>query len=275
MTAPTACNSSLKFPSFSPVLPPSPSVLPSFNTGAVTVKLPQFWAADPIVWFAQVEAQFGLAHVVSEQTKYGHVVAILPPEAAAEVRDLLLSPPDIQPYTKLKELLLERLTPSPQKQLRQLLNTEELGDRTPSKLLRSMRRLMGAQAGEDALLRELFLQRLPSQVQMILAASPQDSLDALAKLADKVMENSPASITSVNSSITAPQNTVAEQMAELTAAVTNLKLSQDKRSNSQAQHKLNLCYYHRRFGNKARKCQPGCTHYAKSRSQGNDGVSHN
>ena len=76
-----------------------------------------------------------------------------------------------------------------------LLTTVELGDRAPSQLLREMQRLLGesAQQIDQALIRELFLQRLPPSIRMILASTgPDISLDAQATLADKMMEVSPA-----------------------------------------------------------------------------------
>jgi hypothetical protein len=36
----------------------------------LAVRLPPFWAERPAVWFAQAEAQFFLAGVSSEKTKF-------------------------------------------------------------------------------------------------------------------------------------------------------------------------------------------------------------
>jgi hypothetical protein len=35
-----------------------------------TVRLPPFWPKRPGMWFAQVEAQFALASITSEKTKF-------------------------------------------------------------------------------------------------------------------------------------------------------------------------------------------------------------
>lgn len=162
---------------------------------AVSLKLPPFWTADPLVWFAQIESQFATRGITSQRTKYEYVVASLNQDIAMEVRDILISPPADQPFSTLKEKLLLRTTVSEQRRLQTLLTTVELGDRTPSQLLREMQRLLGesAQQIDQALIRELFLQRLPPSIRMILASTgPDISLDAQATLADKMMEVSPA-----------------------------------------------------------------------------------
>jgi hypothetical protein len=41
------------------------------------MRFPLFWAERPAVWFAQAEAQFYLAGVSSEKTKFFHVISQL------------------------------------------------------------------------------------------------------------------------------------------------------------------------------------------------------
>ncbi|XP_038073042.1 uncharacterized protein LOC119741363 [Patiria miniata] len=105
---------------------------------AVALKLPPYWPNDPVIWFAQVEAQFLTRGIKSELTKYSYVIASLQPSIAQEVRDLLVNPPADNPYSKLKEELIKRTSESERKRLQKLLTTEELGDKKPSQLLRTM-----------------------------------------------------------------------------------------------------------------------------------------
>ncbi|XP_075526581.1 uncharacterized protein LOC142558317 [Dermacentor variabilis] len=107
---------------------------------------------------------------------------------ACEVRDLLLTPPAENAYQMLKETLIRRVTPTELERLQQLLREAELGDRRPSQLLRHMQQLAGdATASDGRLVRELFLQRLPTSVRIGLTASGDTDLAKMAELADKLM----------------------------------------------------------------------------------------
>ncbi len=168
---------------------------PPYPQFAVSLKLPPFWPNDPRIWFAQVEAQFITRHITQQQTKYAYVVSALQPEIALEVRDLLLECPGEDPYDKLKEELIRRTSASTQKRLHQLLIAEELGDRKPSQLLRRMRQLLGDHKLEESILKQLFLQRLPTNVQLILAPTNETvSIGQLAIVADRVIEVTPAPV---------------------------------------------------------------------------------
>ena len=129
------------------------------------------------------------------------MVAYLAPEFATKVRDLILKPPDTNPYDNLKEQLVTRTAASEQRRLQQLFNAEELGNRKPSQLLHRMQQLLGDKATttDGAFMQELFLQRLPSNVRMVLASTPDTgNITQLTQLADKVMEVAAPTISSIN-----------------------------------------------------------------------------
>jgi hypothetical protein len=152
----------------------------------VAVRLAPFWAERPAVWFAQAEAQFSLASISTETTKFYHVIAQLGHRYAAEVEDVITSLPQQDPYTKLKSELLKRLSPSKEQRAQQLLTFEEMGDRKPSQFLRHLRGL--ALDVPDYLLHTIWTDRLPTKVQTTLACHPEIELDAAALCADRIME---------------------------------------------------------------------------------------
>ena len=151
----------------------------------VAIKLPPFWPADPLLLFGQAESQFTTRGITREVTKFHHVVASLPPEIAAEVRDVILSS---QPsYGVLRKAVIDRTSDSECRWIHRLLAVEELGDHKPSHLLRHLQTLLCDMLSsfDPKLLRELFLQRLPTNVQMILAQAADLTLEKLANMADQ------------------------------------------------------------------------------------------
>ncbi|XP_064485914.1 uncharacterized protein LOC135398443 [Ornithodoros turicata] len=265
------------------VPPIAAPLLPPTQVSAVALKLPTFWAADPVVWFGQAEAQFALRRISDQLTKFYHVVAALSPTDASEVCDLVASPPTQSPYAVLKTELIRRTSMSEQKRFQRLLTPEELGDRAPSQLLRRMRQLLGDRPDsaviDDSLLRQLFLQRLPANVCMVLAAAGTMSLNDLANLADKVME------TTADRSCVAPPQIAAvasHPLFRLRLLVPARRkqwtfLSSRNRyptcswmsqpSAAAVLLRLQLvCWYHRRFRTKARNCIPPCTFQGNPRA---------
>ena len=253
---------------------------------AVAIKLPPFWPADPLVWFAQIEAQFATRNITNQRTRFDYVVAALSNEYATEIRDLILNPPQEDAYSTLKDLLIKRTAASERKRLQLLFTAEELGDRKPTQLLRRMQQLMGDAAGpnlDNSFLRELFFQRLPSHVRMVLASSGDNvSLDTLADMAEKIMEVALPTVTSVTSPATpvapAPPAPISSEVADLRAEISELRqlisslqLSSHRTSRSSSRPPSRsasrasspsppqgLCWYHRRFGDKAQKCTSPC-----------------
>ncbi|XP_014770002.1 uncharacterized protein LOC106869023 [Octopus bimaculoides] len=150
---------------------------------------------------------------MSNAARLTHVIGSLSPEILNKVRDLIMAPP-------------ARTEESQQKRLRQLLLTEELGDKKPSQLLRRMKQLMGDDKLPNRVLKQLFVQRLPSNTLVILADTKDNSsVEELAELADRIADV-PSSCPSMSAVVTAapptnpfPPSTSATDLAELRALI--------------------------------------------------------
>ncbi|KAF7263448.1 hypothetical protein GWI33_002279 [Rhynchophorus ferrugineus] len=118
---------------------------------ASNIRLPAFNPNDPEMWFLQVEWTLKHAGITTSAEKFEIVRAALDPIYTQEVRGLLFNPPSEaeDPFSKLKEALRECLGLSIQNRTRQLLEREEIGDRTPSQFLRRLQSLAGDAAGHD------------------------------------------------------------------------------------------------------------------------------
>ena len=258
------------------VHPPQPQVEQP-RVAAVAIKLPPFWSSDPQVWFAQVEAQFATRGINNQRTMFDYVIASLSPEVATEIRDLILTPPGEDQYDALKAQLIQRTGISEQRRLQQLLGTEELGDRKPSQFLRQLQQLAGDTVRSyGVFIRQLFLQRLPSNVRMVLAsASDTTPITELASIADRIMEvaisNVPTPVTA-NISAVSPSSQVFD-MEKLHAEITCLKdeikslrraareRSPRRRSPSpSSESSSTMCWYHQKFGPSTQKCRPPCSY---------------
>ena len=178
-----------------------PTEGPPTSVAAIATQLPPFLPADVEVWFIQVEAQFSKRSITTSKTKYEEIICALPMEYATDVRDLLVDPPEENSYKKLKEKLISCIADSECQKIWQLLTTEELGDCKPTQLLCKMQQLLGEKTPIDnSFLRELFLQRLPAKVQMILASVDDMNISKLAKMAEKIMNVGTPMVAAVSTS---------------------------------------------------------------------------
>ncbi|CAN7979752.1 unnamed protein product, partial [Ixodes pacificus] len=241
---------------------------------------PQFWTADPQLWFAQVESQFTTSHITSRAQRFHHVVASLPPETAVDIRDIILEPPTTNAYDTLKAELIKRTSASEHRRLQQLLTSEEQGDRTPSQLLRRLQQLLGERAAayDPALLRELFLQRLPNNVRMLadtvmeVAAPLVAPIAAMKSHALGASANISAAETTENSFRTDVQQAIKALTAQVAALTSRSRSRSEHRQRSMSRPRYSspsqalavsrhsdICWYHRTFGDRARNCVRSCS----------------
>ncbi|BHF67339.1 hypothetical protein SprV_0301036500 [Sparganum proliferum] len=161
----------------------------SHDINTLSFKLPPFTPSNPRVWFRQIEALFATSRITSERTRYSYVLQSLPFDVAVTVEDLLDPIPADEPYTRLKEAIIQRVAKSANFMLRELFTQVELGDQTPSQLMRHMRSLLAGKDMDDAIFREIWLEKLPVPMQQVLAMLDSNiPLEKLATHADRIKE---------------------------------------------------------------------------------------
>lgn len=241
----------------------------------VGVRLPPFWPNDPALWFAQVESSFSMSGIKDDEAKFMNVTSQLDNEYAAEVRDIIVNPPIAGKFEKLKTELIKRLSASRQKQIKQLLMHEELGNRRPSQFLRHLQSLAGPNY-PDEFLKTTWTNGLPVNLQTVIASQPHAKLESLAELADTVHELVPSASSHVASADAAHKPTldmlvqeVSRLSRQVEALTANNRRSRSntrnnnnrdrRRSRSQSNYrKFPICWYHNKFGNKANHCTKPC-----------------
>lgn len=233
----------------------------------VSVKLPPFWPNRVGAWFAIAEAQFKVAGITSDATMYSHALSQLDVTMAGEIEDLLINPPKEGKYLKLKEALMQRLSQTEEQRVRQLVSDEELGDLKPSQFLRRLKSLAGKSLSDTNIIRQLWLRRLPQQVQAILAAQADLDLDKVADLADRIVEVSgPASVYATAAPAPSQIDQMMARIEELSRQMTALTSHQRERSRSRSHSRSSRssspqpkhCWYHKKFAARASKCIQPC-----------------
>lgn len=238
----------------------------------VRPKLAPFWSDRPAGWFAHIEAQFALSAITQDETKYNYVVSQIDSRLSRDVEDLITNPAPLgQRYCWIKAEMIKRFSASEAQRVRQLISGEELGDRKPSVFLRHLRSLSG-NLTDETILRELFLQRLPQVVQAILTAQAELGLEKIAELADKILEVAPSSTGTVCAvSPPAPPSNelvpIIAQLQVLSRQVASLSARQPRSRSSSRRPRPRprsvtphgLCWYHRRYQDKAVKCTRPCS----------------
>lgn len=80
----------------------------------IGIKVPPFWHDCPEIWFAQIEAQFAVGKITSDNARYNTVVASIESKVLCQVSDAVLNPPAAAKYENLKRVIVSRYSESAQ-----------------------------------------------------------------------------------------------------------------------------------------------------------------
>ena len=156
---------------------------------SVAVKLPSFWLDNIKTWLIQSESQFRLKGVTVSQTKFDHVVQSMSQTDAVKVLDLIRAPPQDNPYSHLKNCLLQMYDPTYYVRLEAISSLPFLGDMLPSALMSKMLSLLPAGHEACFFLRGPFLKCLPADVRSHLVLDATSDPLTLALCADKIHQS--------------------------------------------------------------------------------------
>ena len=193
------------------------------SAAAVSVKLPIFYIDDPVSWFKNVEAQFVLAGINNSTTKFYHIIVSLGDEARKRIPSKNHSPSGSDPYNTIKKLILETFSLSTTARLDQLRDLLiEAESYNPNEIhIKAKQLLDGIENVTEALADYLVVRSCPPVTRGLIS-------NFAYKKDEKTL-------------LEAANNTRTET-----------SVSAAERSKSP---RKKLCFYHRKFGIKARKCE--------------------
>lgn len=255
---------------------------------------PEFHRGDIELWLLVFDRFLDEAGMVADKRRFNRLVCALPPDILDSVKDLVKNPPSVDAYDALKAALAKRHAVSEHEKVSKLQGLT-MGDRKPSEFLRHMEELTGLSAKASPFLRSFWIQHLPVGIQALAAmyVNSQEFDQALPAI-DNAALYAPPSVqasrcglpgTSQRSTDSFDDAPVTQrQFNQLLHKLESISLGRKdsrhpnrptyrgrSRSHSQSGSRKQgsgsrspspssgVCFYHERFGEKARNCTPPCT----------------
>lgn len=160
----------------------------SAEASKVNIKIPPFWTEKPEMWFVTIEAQFKIARITCDETKFSYLIAQLDPELMENIWDIIQNNTPNK-YATAKDRLLSTFKKNKNLRIKRLLTHTELRDLKCSQLLRKMQALGDTKDVSDKVLRTLWLEKLPDSVKNIIVSD--EDLEKLDKWLIKITELNP------------------------------------------------------------------------------------
>lgn len=247
----------------------------------IAIKIPAFWPDKPERWFYQIDAQFRIAGIVRDVTKFDYLISQLEPMYLDNIWDIATGV-DNNKYQLAKERLSSIFGESEEKRIKRLLASQNLGDLKPSQLLRKLKSMAGNDVS-DRVIKTLWFDNLPTPIKNVVITS-EEGVDRLAIMADKIYEFNPTNevydIQKSNSASTSDStNEISELRTDILAlrkAIKEMNIGygrSQKRSSTPTRNRKRsksrnrfgregkYCYFHCRYGKKCypEKCTPPCS----------------
>ena len=189
------------------------------------VTLRQFDSDNPTIWFKDLEIQFLAMGIHSQIQKFASLNGLLDSNAALVVHPVTDEPNNNDPYNKAKQLLLNAYSLSMEQRLDKAFALQlNLEGEKPSQYL-SRFRLLCDHCSIDDIERWFISKALPEDVRLNLKSDKTIvSADEFVREADKLVQTKNMDVANIGGK---------------------------RKFNG---HKKRLCYFHERYGDKAKKC---------------------
>ena len=237
-----------------------------------------FTKENPQAWFAYFNSLCNRNDLLDNQAKIDALVPRLDSNTFLSVQPLL---DGTHCFGDIKDFLVNKFARPLDQRLQELLRIPSLGDLKPSDFLEQVHLAVSRDDMSDAVLCEILMMKLPTEVQTTLSVILGSPLNEFAAAADTDMRRFSAPLVSSINSSSSPsiQNNYDVQQLKLEMPH-NLPHSSSISPN-RSRHNFNpsrdfggnkfrscipgfyrdsnqLCFYHARFGRNARKCVAPC-----------------
>ncbi|XP_054015795.1 uncharacterized protein LOC128896461 [Hylaeus anthracinus] len=246
--------------------------------------IPDFWPDRPNLWFISLEAQLHSCNITLDCSRYYTLISRLTKDTLAVVESVIKNTPATGKFDKIKLVLLGHCAVSQEDKFWRLTSGLELGSKKPSTLLVEMSALAGDKLDPEYV-RTLWLDRLPREMQLALAAAGALDNEHLGKLADSIVtirhHITGQAIAAVDRHQTASSDQgdrvdeLARQVSELTRLMHQQlrfrgrspirgesTIGKRKKSNDRGMERnaraSGMCFYYARFKSRAAKCITPC-----------------
>lgn len=239
------------------------------------------------MWFIQIDRWFRTYHITTQADKFDRVVSVLDGDQMVQLFQAIAHAPPGREFDNLKEAITRNYVNSEQKRIQKLIAGFKLGDFKPSQLLNIIRNESCEVYSEDSpFIKQIWMNSLPDHVKVAMAAvtavAPDTPLQKLADAADKAMEqagslnvhavtnNAPKQTSEAkgNSDLRDLRKlleTMNDRLRKLESqgrgrskSPSASKHGRDRSKSPKKEQDASKCWYHNRFGDKAKLCEEGC-----------------
>jgi hypothetical protein len=241
------------------------------QAAVAAIRLPEFYADSPQSWFDCLDSTFATANIIQSITKFHWAMSKLPFLLIATVRPLLRDPTAVSdPYKELKELLLRSYGLSDKQMTNKWLDYPMCGDTRPSVLWDNLTALQPATM-KDAQT-ALFLRKLLHHISNLINTRAFNTTEEMIQRCNTLwMSQTPEEATSAATAAAAavPSQQPPFRNSLRSPSPYGRKTPGDEKSGrcrsptpgaAKGGRNDGLCFYHSRFGNKAHKCEKGCSY---------------